>query len=316
MFSNLARGLVHGGLWLLTGALLVLAPPASVQAQNSQDGVEAQGKCRTWEALQGKCAKAEPNTDDILDYPNLYRGHSATLEGRVDQIYSPTTFAMQDNYDLIPHGDRILMISVMPVGAQSTTTIRYTNTAPRGERQTTTTVTKRTDVKAPVPAVEMVQMLQNGFEKGKIVRATGTVRMFDRVALEQEFGHIDFGSAPLGQYENQPVLLLGAKEFASFEQQEKVEQQAAVIPPEPQPPARQVERTPEPQAERAQAPEAQPAPPAPTAPPSATTPQVQQPPEPQVDRSLPKTASPMPLVGFVGLLSLIAGFSLRLLRQS
>jgi hypothetical protein len=246
--------------------------------------------------LRGKCAKVNPNTDDILDYPNLYAGRVVTLEGRVDDIFSPTTFAMQDNYDLV-QDDRILMISVMPVGAKSTTT-------------TTTSLEATTDdqLKA-VPAVEMVQLLQNSFQKHKIIRATGTVAIFDRAALEQEYGAIDFGSTPLEKFEKEPVILLGAREFAQF-QQHRVEQQAAVIPPPP--PAREATPAPEPEvAPPAAEPEAAP----PAAQPEATAPSPSPGTEPAAETSrLPTTASPIPLLGLTGLLALLAGFGIRARR--
>src|SRR3990167_8061855 len=118
MFSIRTRQLLRlGWLFCIGAAITVLVPLVSAHAENGA-AAQADSDCATWDALRGKCAKDEPVTDDILDYPHLYAGRVATLEGRVDDIYSSTTFAMQDNYDLIPHGDRILMISVMPAGAK------------------------------------------------------------------------------------------------------------------------------------------------------------------------------------------------------
>jgi hypothetical protein len=278
-------------------AISVLALLGSAQAQDRQT-TTGNSHCAVWSALQGKCAKENPNTDDVLDHPNLYAGREATLEGRVDHIYSPTTFAMQDNYDLIG-GDRILMISVMPAGAKSGAT-----------------VTTGRDADTPTPAIELVQRLQNDFKEGKIIRATGTVRMFDRAALEQEFGTIDFGSTPLDKFNNQPVLLLGAREYAMFQQRKQAEQQAQVItpPPAPAPPP---EAAPPPPAPVPPAPE--PAPPAPEVQPTPEpAPAIAPEPEPpvQTQPTLPRTATPMPLIALTGLMALALGMGIRFSRTS
>jgi hypothetical protein len=289
-------------------AVTVMIPLADAHPQKAQNG-QGNAHCWTWDALRGKCAKDNPNTDDILDHPNLYTGRVATLEGRVNDIYSPTTFTMQDNYDLIKHGDRILMISVMPFGARSTTATQYrtsTTSASGAAIATSATTTRTTDLNAPVPAIEMVQLLQKGFKKGKIVRATGTVRMFDRAALEQEFGPIDFGSAPLDKFQNKPVLILGAREFAEYQRQQRVEQQAAVIPPQPPAPPSEVPPAPQPEAVTPAQPEA--------APPEAAPEQPVQP-TPEAPTTLPRTASPIPLLGLSGLLALLLGIGFRLTRS-
>jgi len=298
MFSTGNRQLVFAFFLVVGAAVFIFAASGFAQTQTASDK-GTHSHCAIWSALRGKCAKDNPNTDDVLDYPNLYKGRVVTLEGRVDNLYSPTTFAMQDNYDLI-QSDRILMISVMPVGAKVTTTTTTTTTP---TTTTTTTIAEAERLK-PVPAVEMVQLLQNGFSRGKIIRATGTVRMFDRAALEQEFGPIDFGSTPLEKYANEPVLVLGANEFAQFQQQNRVVQEAAVIPPPPAPEV--VESAPRPEAPLpAPEPEVQPAP----------APQIAQAePEVTTPTRLPKTASPFPLLGFGGLLALFAGLWIRLYR--
>jgi hypothetical protein len=293
MVSIWAKRLFGVGLLLFLGMAVTALPFGLAYAQSAPD--EANADCSTWDALRGKCAKADPNTDDVLDYPNLYAGRLATLEGRVDDVYSPTTFAMEDNYDLIG-GDRILMISVMPIGAKTTHT----------------TPTATGDSRAPVPAIEMVQLLQDGFEEGKIIRATGTVRILDRAVLAREFGHIDFGSAPLDKFENEPVLLLGASEYAQFLEQQKVEQQAAVIPPQPTP-APEVRPAPEPQPEVAPpAPQPEPVQP----PPAHTEPAPEPAPTTQVEKpeTLPKTASPVTLVALSGLMSVLVGIGIRYFR--
>ncbi len=306
MFSIRTRQLMKlSVLGCIAAAVTVLAPLVSAHPQNAVTP-EAVSDCTTWEALRGECAKSEPVTDDVLDYPDLYTGRVVTLEGRVDRIYSSTVFAMQDNYDLIPHRDRILMISVMPAGA----------------KQTRTTVNAATDENAPVPAVEMVELLQDGFRERKIVRATGTVRMFDRNALEQEFGSIDFGSASLDEFANEPVLLLGAAEFAQYQQQ-RVEQQAAVIPP-PEPALPEEVAPPEPEAvepvpepvepEPALAPQEEVAPAVPEREPLQKPTPAEPEVEPEAEPALPETATPLPLIGLSGLVALMLGAGIRFLR--
>jgi len=281
---------------VIAAGLVVIVSSDPAQAQNGNQ--KGTSHCSTWAALRGKCAKAVPNTDDILDYPRLYADRDVTLEGRVDRMYSLTVTTMEDNYDLIPSGDRILMISVLPAGAKVKNTA-----AADGDR--------------PLPIVESVELLQREFKHGKIIRASGTVRIFDRAALEQEFGPINFGSTPVQTFQNEPVLLIGAREFAAYRDQHKVlqqavvieEERAAVIAPEPVPPREpEVERTPQPEALQ---PEPQPEPQA-TVPAPPVTPE----PENQRPSSLPKTASPIPLIGVIGLLAVAFGLGTRAFRKS
>ena len=229
--------------------------------------------------------------DDILDDPQHYVGEEVVLEGEIDHIYSTTTLAMEDDQDLIGD-DQILIISVMPTGATPAA-------------QTSTGAAASDDDLAPVPAVEAVRLVDGEYKEGKIVAATGTIRMFDRAALEQEFGNLDLGSATAAEFENKPVLLMGARQYAELKQKQ-VEQQAAVTPPA-QPEAEVTEPapateppTPEPE-ERAEAEPQEPA-----AEPEPTT---------EIAEALPRTASPFPALGLAGLLSLLAGVGLRIVRK-
>ena len=234
----------------------------------------------------------QATVDDILDDPQHYVGEEVTLEGEIDHIYSTTVLAMEDDQDLIGE-DQILILSVMPVGAAS------------AARASTGAATSD-DLKA-VPAVEVVRLVDGEYREGKIVEATGTIRMFDRATLEQEFGHLDLGSATAAEFDNKPVLVMGARQYADLRQRQ-VEQQAAVIPPvsQPKPQVTEPARPPEPALES-------------TAPEPVTA-EPQEPvaePEPseEIAEALPRTATPLPAVGLAGFLSLLAGLSLALFRK-
>jgi hypothetical protein len=132
-------------------------------------------------------------------------------------------------------------------------------------------------------------------EEGKLVRATGVIRYFDRAGLEREFGTLDLGIDSLDEFANQPVLVMGTREYAAAHQPQ---QTAAVIEPAPlEPPA----FVPEPFVEPAPIPE----------------PEKVEPPPPvylKPEEVLPTTGSPLPGVGLAGALSLLLGFALRRFR--
>jgi len=126
-------------------------------------------------------------------------------------------------------------------------------------------------------------------EEGNLVTATGEIRCLDRAALESEFGTIDWGTAPVDELEGQPVLVMGAREFAEAHRAKPVEEQAEVIEPEPMP-----EPAPAPEPEVVIEEE-----------------EVEVAPAPE----LPETATPLPAVGLAGLLSLAVGLGVRLFRR-
>jgi hypothetical protein len=264
---------------LLTGltlAMLLVAPLGTAHHENGTGQTKA-------------------TVDDVLDDPQHYLGQEVTLEGEIDHIYSNTAFAMEDDQDLVGD-DEILIISVMPAGARAGAAA-----APDG------VTTTQPDMTA-IPVVELVGLVDDRFEEGKIVSATGTVRMFDRAALEQEFGTIDFGSANLEDLANEPVVVIGARQYAELKQR-GTEQLAVVIEPEPAP-----EPLPEPELTE---PEPQPEPEPAAEPEAAPLPEPQEPaalePEPAPEE-LPKTASPMTGVALAGLLSIALGLGIRFRR--
>jgi hypothetical protein len=273
--------------WVLVLAAAIIAVAPMVSAQKTVAG------------------KSNPTVDNVLDHPERYVGQEVTLEGEIDHIYSPTTFAMEDDQDLIGD-DQILMISVMPVATRSTTTTK------NGNESTTTTVSVSRDMTA-IPAVEVVRLVERKFDEGKIVSATGMIRMFDRAALEQEFGTIDFGSAPLDKFKGEPVLVIGARQYAELKQQPEPEQVAAVVKEE----TTITQPVPEPEVV-VPAPAPEPAPIPEAAPEAAPEPQPQEPAavEPAQEESLPRTASPIPAVGLTGLLSLLVGLGIRVFRSN
>jgi hypothetical protein len=270
MFVNWTVQLMRLSLLLVLAAAVVVFVPSGIAHHTTGSGQKA------------------VTVDDVLDDPQHFVGEELTLEGEVDHIFSATMFAMEDDQDLIGD-DQILMMSVMPAGAVRTST--GTGTSNQGTN--------------PVPAVEVVELIDGEFREGKLVRATGTIRMFDRAALEREFGTIDFGSASLDEFENEPVLVMGARQFAELQGQ-RVEQQVVVIPP----PA------PAPEPEVIEPEIAEPAPEvAPPAPVPEELPAAEPEPTFEEEEALPQTATPLPAIGLAGLLSVLAGLGIRRFRN-
>lgn len=120
------------------------------------------------------------------------------------------------------------------------------------------------------------------------VTFTGTVRKFDQEVLERDYGKMDFGNAPLKKIST--VLIVGEPQSAKLEQPQVAE-------PENPP-----------------APEAAPAPPSQ---PEAVAPQAPAPVEQasKQPEALPRTASPLPMFGLAGMMFLVLGLSIPLLRR-
>src|SRR5262249_25269797 len=139
-----------------------------------------------------------------------------------------------------------------------------------------------------------------GLKKGILARVRGVVRQFDQAKLQSEFGEMPFLSS-ISVKAGKPVLVIGAEKLTR--------EKPAVIEEE----RIEVEKVPEvPEAPAAVAPEPTPAPePAPTVEP-APEPQPEAQPEPA---TLPHTASPLELVGLVGLLLTGAGIGTRRFRR-
>jgi len=130
---------------------------------------------------------------------------------------------------------------------------------------------------------------QGELKEGKPTTATGTIRTLDRAALERDYGPIDFGTTPFEKFDGKPVLIRGPLQTAQLQKEPErptvTEPVAAAPEPAPTP-----------------APAAQPAVPEQIA--SANT-----------ATELPRTATSLPAIGLVGLLSLLGGIGIQLFRQ-
>jgi hypothetical protein len=218
-----------------------------------------------------------PDVDDVLDNPSEFVNKDVTLEGEVDKVYSDRVFAIEDDADIFGE-DHILAISVLP-----------------------NTMIQDLDRKITVAISDL--------KEGKIARASGTIRMFDRAALESEFGAFNVTNLPANFDASQPVLIIGAREYLAQKRREALDaEQVAALPPPPAPmPERMPETLPTEQ---------------PTVEEPAQTTQVEEPvvddvatedeaPAMNEETALPKTASPIPFLGLLGAASLAAGFVLR-----
>jgi hypothetical protein len=86
MFSNWAMPLSRlRWVLMLAAAVIAVVPFGSAHHESG--------------AYQGKIT-----VDDVLDDPQHYVRQELTLEGEIDHIYSSTTFAMEDDQDLIGDG--------------------------------------------------------------------------------------------------------------------------------------------------------------------------------------------------------------------
>jgi len=212
--------------------------------------------------------KEDPTVDNVLDNPEKFEGQTVTLWGEIDQIYSGNSFAMEDDADLLGE-DRILVLSVWP------------------------------DAKP--------ELIEGAMRDGKIVKATGVIKRFDRAALESEFGTaMDLSSVPANRmrtFEKQPVLILGSAELAASRQQQLAVVEAPTPEPLPAPePEIATQPTPEPVIEEPALTEPEPTP----APVEETF---------EEPAQLPKTATGLPLVGLIGFVSIALGMGVRIFRQ-
>jgi hypothetical protein len=203
-----------------------------------------------------------PTVKQVLNHPDRYIGQELTLDGEVDHVFSPSTFAIENDNNLFFIGEgRVLVVSVWPDARIG-----------RGE-----------------------------LKEGKYVEATGTLRWFDRAELEREFGTIDFGTTPMNKFHSKdPVLIMGAREYAAAHRPVEIQQAVVVPPPAPEP---------EPVIEAAPPP-----PPPPVEPAPAPEPIVEPPPAPTPQPELPRTATPLPLLALGGLFSLAVSFGMRSFR--
>ena len=124
-------------------------------------------------------------------------------------------------------------------------------------------------------------------KRGDPFTATGMVCNFNRAEFESEYGKIEFGKSSLHEFENKPAVVVGAHKAAQLQQPQTstVERETPSSVTEPTPQTEPAPQSATPSAQAAQ------------------------------NTALPSTASPLPLIAFVGAFALIAGFTVPLLRR-
>ena len=156
-----------------------------------------------------------------------------------------------------------------------------------------------------VPRAQAVDALEDSIEPGKDVRVTGFVHKYDKAELECLYGPLNTESREGHSFTKSPVLIV-----------QKLSQVATAAPepvPAPLPEFEAAEPAPEPAAEPAPEPaELAPAEPA-AAPEAAATPEETD--VNQEDEALPATASGIPLIGLLGLLSIASAAGVRYFRM-
>jgi hypothetical protein len=127
-------------------------------------------------------------------------------------------------------------------------------------------------------------------EEGENVQATGVVHEFSREELESRFGSLEALGIEEEEFLGEPVLIMGERKPVAIYKAPEPVQEPPLAKPEPEP-----------------IPEAAPPPPPPAMP---------EPPAPPVyeEEELPETASGLPLLGLIGLLSAFSGLAIRRFR--
>lgn len=153
-----------------------------------------------------------------------------------------------------------------------------------------------------VPREQAVVALENSIDPGKNVRVTGFVHKYDRQELECLYGPLQVESREGHSFTKSPVLIVqkvqiaeaetrsdnAPRELAAVAEPEPAGEPVAIAEPEAEPAAvARAEQAPAPAAERAQAEE---------------------------ERALPNTAGGLPLVGLLGLASVLAACAVRTFR--
>jgi len=152
-----------------------------------------------------------------------------------------------------------------------------------------------------VPRAQAVDALEDSIEPGKDVRVTGFVHKYDKAELECLYGPLNTESREGHSFTKSPVLIV-----------QKLSQVATAAPepvPAPLPEFEAAEPAPEPAAEPAELAPAEPA----AAPEAAATPEETD--VDQEDEALPATASGIPLIGLLGLLSIASAAGVRYFRM-
>jgi len=230
---------------------------------------------------------------DILKHPDRFMNQTVVVEDEVDHILNDHSFTLEDD-DTWLMGGEMVVISVVP----------YSQLIMGVAENASKTQFQDQDIIMMDGGSHDNLAGAAGLEKGKLARVRGVVRQFNQAAFQNEFGDVSFLSG-INVKAGEPVLVIGTEKLtrekpAVIEERTEIEEvppAPAVVAPEPAPvpePAPTVEPAPEPQ---------------PEAPPE---PQPETQPEPE---TLPRTASPMDLIGLVGLLFAGAGIGTRRFRR-
>jgi hypothetical protein len=147
-----------------------------------------------------------------------------------------------------------------------------------------------------VPREQAVNALEKSIEPGKNVRVTGYVQKYDRQELECLYGPLQVESREGHSFTKSPVLIVQRMQLAEAITPPAVapEQRAVAAQPEPEPVAALAEREPAPVVQNA---------------PEERAPAERAPAEER--GALPRTASGMPLVGLLGVASMLSAWAVR-----
>src|SRR5262245_26928854 len=229
---------------------------------------------------------------DILKHPDRFVNQTVVVEDEVDHIMNDHSFTLEDDDTWLMAGEMVV-ISVVPY---SQLIMGIAENASKTQFQDQDIIMMDGQSSDNLEGA-------SGLQKGKLARVRGVVRQFDQAQLQSEFGDMPFLSS-INVKAGEPVLVIGTEKLtrekpAVVEEErievEKVPEAPAEVAPEPVPaPEPAVEPAPEPQ------PEAQP----------ETEPETQ--PEPE---TLPHTASPLDLIGLIGLLFTGVGIGTRGFRR-
>lgn len=125
-----------------------------------------------------------PDVDDVLDNPSEYVNKEIVVESEVDRVLSDNAFVLEDDADVFGE-DHLLVISVSP-------------------DRTVNNLDDESEVSI------------SSLKEGKIAQVSGQIRMFNRAELEREFGTLNLGTIDEYNFdESQPVLVMGAREHAA-----------------------------------------------------------------------------------------------------
>ena len=155
------------------------------------------------------------------------------------------------------------------------------------------------------PKSEVAKPVKDSIAEGKDVCVTGVIQPFHRAEMEKKFGPLNIESRASHYPEGSPVMIIEEKkaDTASFEREKPLPISEAEPVTEPVPTELQTksEETNSPQREETYSAQRE----------QTTEETAQQ----TTDNNLPATASPIPLIGLSGVLSMLAAAGIRLRRR-